>query len=201
MNLDATIIDLTSPERDTRRRPASVRHVQPRRFDTSQDPDASIICLGEINPSINSCTRRQTPVTNYISHMSVHTSAQMTVPTLPRRTLPRPTLPQPTLPQPTLRTKPAKTVRVNEPKIKQVQSNNSPPSRATHAPVVECPICMQTHDQVKEQNGQMMATPCGHIFCKDCLKRLWQSTGTGKMVKCPKCRTGISITKCIKIFI
>jgi len=46
-----------------------------------------------------------------------------------------------------------------------------------------CEICFLPFDEIKAHDGQIMATPCGHVFCRVCITeslRLKQ--------ECPNCR-------------
>ncbi|KAM7271100.1 hypothetical protein ACFE04_030314 [Oxalis oulophora] len=60
-----------------------------------------------------------------------------------------------------------------------------PPKEPTFA----CPICM---GPLKEE----MSTRCGHIFCKDCIKK-----AIGVQAKCPTCRKRVIVKELIRVFL
>jgi hypothetical protein len=74
--------------------------------------------------------------------------------------------------------------KIGEKKICEEQTSNT-------RNLISCPICLSDLDEIKSANGKMMSTPCGHLFCADCLKQAIKAN-----LRCPQCRAKTQITKC-----
>ena len=65
-----------------------------------------------------------------------------------------------------------------------------------------CPICMDSSKQVASEDSEhgllkrrMVSTPCGHIFCNECLRKALKRAPC-----CPKCRTVTVFSKCHQLY-
>lgn len=58
---------------------------------------------------------------------------------------------------------------------------------------LSCPICL---DSLSNENIKAMSTPCGHLYCLECLKAVIQTKS-----KCSICQRSIKLTKCIRLHI
>ncbi|XP_023316840.1 uncharacterized protein LOC106659612 [Trichogramma pretiosum] len=56
-----------------------------------------------------------------------------------------------------------------------------------------CPVCLE---DLTNENIKTMSTPCGHVYCMECLKAV---TETNK--KCSLCQRKITFSKCIRLHI
>jgi hypothetical protein len=54
-----------------------------------------------------------------------------------------------------------------------------------------CPICLDSLCSKQKP----IATRCGHIFCKMCLKTSIRSTK-----KCPTCKSNVTLKSCIRLY-
>lgn len=59
-----------------------------------------------------------------------------------------------------------------------------------------CPICLEDHKRILDAKRKMMTTPCGHLFCDNCLKQSLKQNGM-----CPKCRQKITLDRCITVYL
>ncbi|XP_011502292.1 PREDICTED: E3 ubiquitin-protein ligase RNF4-like isoform X1 [Ceratosolen solmsi marchali] len=59
--------------------------------------------------------------------------------------------------------------------------------------ILSCPICL---DNLSDENIKTMSTPCGHVFCLECLKAITQTKS-----KCSICQRPIKFSKCIRLHI
>ncbi|KAL1198870.1 putative SWI/SNF-related matrix-associated actin-dependent regulator [Cardamine amara subsp. amara] len=64
-----------------------------------------------------------------------------------------------------------------------------PPAPPPEEPKFTCPICMCPFTEE-------MSTKCGHIFCKDCIKKAIASKA-----KCPTCRKRVTARELIRVFL
>ena len=103
----------------------------------------------------------------------------------------------------------------NEPPKKKKQEQNSSDD------VFSCNICMETMAEMKQTNKkvrilapflqptflQIVSTPCGHVFCRQCLEMSAKSLygrmpqANAKVNSCPKCRTKYSFKQLIELFV
>ncbi|XP_058790909.1 uncharacterized protein LOC131664066 isoform X2 [Phymastichus coffea] len=58
---------------------------------------------------------------------------------------------------------------------------------------LSCPICFES---LSDDNMIPMSTPCGHVYCLVCLKKI-----TEEKRKCALCQRSISLGKCIRLHI
>lgn len=58
---------------------------------------------------------------------------------------------------------------------------------------VNCPVCFEN---LANQSINAMTTPCGHVFCEDCLKTI-----CGRKKICSLCQRPVRFDKCIKLHI
>lgn len=58
-----------------------------------------------------------------------------------------------------------------------------------------CSICISTFEEIQAEGKTLKSTPCGHIFCAECLE---MSANHSK--QCPKCRKKILLKRCHPIF-
>ena len=70
------------------------------------------------------------------------------------------------------------------------------PKQKSPEPVIECPVCLRTCAQIRKANGKLMTTPCGHLFCENCLGESLRHNN-----RCPKCRQPAMKNTCIEIFL
>ena len=67
--------------------------------------------------------------------------------------------------------------------------------------LAECPICY------RHINGQMLSTPCGHIYCHPCLQialhepRQFVHSWARNSPKCPTCRKSVRLNQCHRIYL
>ncbi|XP_014214640.1 E3 ubiquitin-protein ligase RNF4 isoform X2 [Copidosoma floridanum] len=59
---------------------------------------------------------------------------------------------------------------------------------------LSCPICLENF--ITNQDLKPMTTPCGHLFCFECLKKITKSTK-----KCSMCQRPLSFGACIRLHI
>lgn len=57
---------------------------------------------------------------------------------------------------------------------------------------IMCGICLSEYGKIID----IMATPCGHLFCKSCILQTLQQCGN----KCPVCMQRINRNRCIRLF-
>ncbi|KAJ8673000.1 hypothetical protein QAD02_004261 [Eretmocerus hayati] len=75
----------------------------------------------------------------------------------------------------------------DKPQTKSVPTNNNKNS------VLSCPVCL---DSLADENVKAMTTPCGHVYCLDCLKNVTQ-----QRKRCCICQRPITFAKCIRLHI
>lgn len=73
--------------------------------------------------------------------------------------------------------------------------NNTPNQKTVspRKPGLNCPICLES---LADENIKAMTTPCGHVYCLDCLKKV-----TVEKKKCSLCQRAITFSKCIRLHI
>jgi len=76
------------------------------------------------------------------------------------------------------------------------KATESSSQEAPAAGVIQCPICLDTLEQIKAANKKVTSTTCGHIFCGPCIK---QAIVEAK--QCPSCRKSLDMRKIHPIFI
>ncbi|CAF0952981.1 unnamed protein product [Brachionus calyciflorus] len=68
--------------------------------------------------------------------------------------------------------------------------------------IPKCPLCLENLTELKQRNKKLVATPCGHVVCNKCLDEYFKSTSTGgKTALCPTCRTKLTKSKMITLFL
>ncbi|KAJ3119063.1 hypothetical protein HK098_005765 [Nowakowskiella sp. JEL0407] len=91
---------------------------------------------------------------------------------------------------PSLFSSPPITRRISSPPLPTPVKTYIPhrsPSPANKAKF-ECPICLST----ASSTTQLMATKCGHVYCKNCLDAVFANAKEQKKVPvCPNCRTNL----------
>merc|ERR1711953_163613 len=58
-----------------------------------------------------------------------------------------------------------------------------------------CSICISTFEELQAEGKSLKTTPCGHVFCSDCLELSIEASN-----KCPKCRQKVTLKKCVAIY-
>jgi len=87
-------------------------------------------------------------------------------------------------------------------KPRTTKSANSGPSSggsANTSSSTNCPVCLDSLNEVKAAGRQMMATTCGHIFCEECIRGVLGANATAR--KCPTCRKKLSARSVHPLFI
>jgi len=88
-------------------------------------------------------------------------------------------------------------------KPRSKQSMNSSQTSSSNAadtsPSAHCPVCLDSFSEVKAAGRQIMATTCGHVFCKECLSGVLGSSAGSR--NCPTCRKKISSRSVHPLFI
>ncbi|NXU86469.1 RNF4 ligase, partial [Xiphorhynchus elegans] len=69
-------------------------------------------------------------------------------------------------------------------------------SRACPAGTIRCPICMDFYSEIVQSERLIVSTPCGHVFCSQCLPVALETTST-----CPTCRTELTHSQYHPIYI
>jgi len=59
-----------------------------------------------------------------------------------------------------------------------------------------CEICFHQFEEIKAVGGQIMSTPCGHVFCRNCITR-----SLGRRLECPHCRTPVTANQLQRLYI
>jgi len=77
---------------------------------------------------------------------------------------------------------------------KEVPKKPEPP--AEEGLKLACPVCLDDHKAILDSKRKMMTTPCGHVFCDNCLKQSLKQNGM-----CPKCRKKITLARCITVYL
>lgn len=75
-------------------------------------------------------------------------------------------------------------------------AESSEPS--TSGLAISCPICFDSISQICARQSHLMATTCGHIFCKECIDDLFK---TSARCQCPSCRKLINKKCTHRLFI
>ena len=60
---------------------------------------------------------------------------------------------------------------------------------------LSCPVCWDPLAPL-EGDRTVLATPCGHLFCSDCLAAILQTTPS-----CPNCRSKVTLKSCNRIYL
>lgn len=60
----------------------------------------------------------------------------------------------------------------------------------------KCPICLDSFQILKRKGIPMYTTPCGHVFCYDCIRKAIRTNG-----KCPVCCEDSQLGRCHKIYL
>lgn len=59
---------------------------------------------------------------------------------------------------------------------------------------LSCPVCFENFSS--DNSVHAMTTPCGHVFCEDCLKTI-----SSQKKVCPICQRSLKLAKCIRLHI
>jgi hypothetical protein len=59
-----------------------------------------------------------------------------------------------------------------------------------------CEICFLPFDEIKAHDGQIMATPCGHVFCRCCILESLRAKP-----ECPHCRQDMNASELQRLYI
>lgn len=59
-----------------------------------------------------------------------------------------------------------------------------------------CEVCFVSFAELKECNVQIVATPCGHIYCRDCI-----CSALSVKSECPHCRTEVRVHDLRRLFL
>jgi len=84
--------------------------------------------------------------------------------------------------------------RISPPK--RIKVNIEKPEK----PEVQCPICLETLDELKKNNKRLKSTLCGHILCNECLDATFHASKT-KTMSCPTCRVKLTRQKIHDLYI
>ncbi|RNA27017.1 E3 ubiquitin- ligase RNF4-like isoform X1 [Brachionus plicatilis] len=49
---------------------------------------------------------------------------------------------------------------------------------------IDCPICFKNLNEIKQSNGQLVSSQCGHIMCNSCFDKVFQNKSA---INCPFC--------------
>lgn len=86
--------------------------------------------------------------------------------------------------------------RILTPSLSEGSQQKKSKGSSSPSKMVSCPICMDNAKEIAEQEGQLVSTYCGHVFCKACVTRAIDTQG-----KCPKCRKKLTKKKIHPLFI
>ncbi|XP_008204867.1 uncharacterized protein LOC100680139 [Nasonia vitripennis] len=91
--------------------------------------------------------------------------------------------------------KPAVIINLDETVSLDDNLNNTPNQNTVspRKPGLNCPICLES---LANENIKAMTTPCGHVYCLECLKKV-----TTEKKKCSLCQRPISFARCIRLHI
>lgn len=97
----------------------------------------------------------------------------------------------------------AEVVQLCSPSKKQkTQIPNDLENEAEDDEIPKCPLCLENLTELKHKNKKLVATPCGHVMCNKCLDDYFKAGTFGnKSVLCPTCRTKLTKSKIITLFL
>lgn len=59
-----------------------------------------------------------------------------------------------------------------------------------------CEICFEDFEQLKDREIHIMATPCGHVFCRVCIEE-----ALTRQPRCPHCRQNVEIQQLQRLYL
>jgi len=59
-----------------------------------------------------------------------------------------------------------------------------------------CEVCFASFDELKECGVQIVSTPCGHVYCRDCIIGALQVKP-----ECPHCRSEVKVDKLRRLYL
>lgn len=90
----------------------------------------------------------------------------------------------------------ASSAKKQRPVKKKLKNETKEDEKDTGSLLKSCPICLDTFQDLKRKAIPIYSTPCGHLFCFNCLR---QSVVTSRA--CPNCRVGVSMNNCHRIYL
>lgn len=195
---EVAIVDLVTPGPANLPPPRALG--RPVEVDLTCDLDDEVFVLLEdiVNPSRRANTGNPFPVVLGASPPRVRT---LPLPSRSfRRHYARPLMPNEEEGPPMLtdlRGDPLAVVDLSQGSQSSTRNPTEPSSKEPPAAVgIQCPICLDTLEQIKAANKKVTSTTCGHIFCGPCIK---QAVVESK--QCPSCRKSLDMRKIHPIFI
>lgn len=97
------------------------------------------------------------------------------------------------------RPSPPKRTKVNG----QIDSNNAVSTSESDSTqkAIQCPICLESLDELKKNSKRLKSTTCGHILCNECLEATFKSSNLKSSIFCPTCRTKLTRSKIHDLFL
>jgi hypothetical protein len=88
-------------------------------------------------------------------------------------------------------------IEISPPKRNRTRSTES---KSTSS--IQCPICLETLEELKMHKKQLKSTMCGHILCGTCFDNMKTiGNGSNKTILCPICRTKLTKAKIHDLFL
>ena len=88
-------------------------------------------------------------------------------------------------------------------RVQREQHHQHPPTKTDQEKedkvdgvVKVCEICFVDFEDLKNQGIQIMATPCGHVFCRVCIEE-----SLTRRPSCPNCRSHCEINQLQRLFL
>lgn len=77
----------------------------------------------------------------------------------------------------------------------------NPPVNSRPRYELQCPICLESLEELRDHNKILMATLCGHVLCNSCLDEHFKASSRQKTFACPTCRGKLTKSKIHNLYL